>query len=223
MLIDTSLEKVFPSKARLTCFWEVATSFLLRSPPVCMWQQLLGHMASLERFLPRVTHTCPLQWCLKDHWSPMVDDCYSDPSVAEVLRGQVSVRCPSQGSFSIPAAAYGHISVGLGSPPVRSDGFRGVFSNTSMCWRLKLLFWLWQPFCPSLSGQCLILMSNNASVVAYLRNQGGTMSRVLCHMDAKVVLWTEGHSVSLTARYIPRKKNVLANQLSHPNLVIAKE
>ena len=48
---------------------------LLPSPPASMWQQLLGHMASLEHFLPR-GHLCmcPLQWRLKDHWSPMVDD-----------------------------------------------------------------------------------------------------------------------------------------------------
>ena len=53
MLIDTSLE-VFPSQARLARFRHVVTSFLpLPSPPACMWQQLLGHMASQERFLPR--------------------------------------------------------------------------------------------------------------------------------------------------------------------------
>ena len=48
MMIDTSLERVFPSQARLVRFWEVASSFLLLpSPPVRMWHPLLGHMASL--------------------------------------------------------------------------------------------------------------------------------------------------------------------------------
>ena len=71
MLIDTSLEKVFPSEARLSQFQEVATSFLaLPSPPARMWQQLLGHMASLEHFLPRGRlRMRPLQWRLKDFWS----------------------------------------------------------------------------------------------------------------------------------------------------------
>ena len=40
------------------------------------------------------------------------------------------------------------------------------------------------------------------------------MSCFLCYTAAEVVLWTKCHSVSLTARYIPGKKNVLADQLS---------
>ena len=38
----------------------------------------------------------------------------------------MGVRCPSPGSSSAPVAAYQYISVELGSPPVRSDGFAGV-------------------------------------------------------------------------------------------------
>ena len=37
--------------------------------------------------------------------------------------GQVGVRCPSPDSSSVPVAAYRRISVELGSPPVRSNGF----------------------------------------------------------------------------------------------------
>ena len=76
MLIDMFLKGVFPSQTRLARFWEVVTSFLqLPSPPARMWQQLLGHLALLESFLPRGC-TCmhPLQWHLKDCWFPMVDD-----------------------------------------------------------------------------------------------------------------------------------------------------
>ena len=38
---------------------------------------------------------------------------------------QVGTQCPSPGSTSIPVAVYGHVSVGLGSPPVGSDGLGG--------------------------------------------------------------------------------------------------
>ena len=42
------------------CFLVVATSFLLLLlPPAYMWQQLLGHMASLEQlFFPVVARAC---------------------------------------------------------------------------------------------------------------------------------------------------------------------
>ena len=36
-------------------FWDLAVGFLaLLSPPVRMWQQLFGHLASLEHFSPGV-------------------------------------------------------------------------------------------------------------------------------------------------------------------------
>ena len=78
-------------------------------------------------------------------------------------------------------------------------------------------------FLLQLSGTSVILMSDNAMVVIYLRHQGGTVSHVLCRMDAEVVLWTECHSVSLTARYISGKKNVLADQLCCPDQVLSTE
>ena len=78
-------------------------------------------------------------------------------------------------------------------------------------------------FLPQLSGWSVILMSDNASVVSYLLNQGSTVSPVLCHMAAEVIFWTECHSVSLTARYIPGRRNVLADFLSCPDQVLPTE
>ena len=47
MLIDTFLDRVSPSQARLARFREVAMSFLqLLSHPAQVWQQLLGYMVS---------------------------------------------------------------------------------------------------------------------------------------------------------------------------------
>ena len=77
-------------------------------------------------------------------------------------------------------------------------------------------------FLPQLLDQNVILMSNNALVVVYFRHQGGTVSRV-CRMAAKIVLWTKRHLVFLVARYIPGRKNVLADQLSRPDQVLPTE
>ena len=76
MVINISREKVFPSDSLVSQFLGLAASFLVfPSSPAKMWQQLLGHMASLERFVPRgCSRMCPLQWRVKDHWSPMVGD-----------------------------------------------------------------------------------------------------------------------------------------------------
>ena len=42
-------------------------------------------------------------------------------------------------------------------------------------------------------------------------------------MARKVVQWTELHSVTLSARYIPSRKSVLMDQLSCPNQVLLTE
>ena len=58
-------------------------------------------------------------------------------------------------------------------------------------------------FLPQLSGQSVILMSDNASVVAYLLHQGSTVSRAMCLMASEITMWTKWHSVRLSTRYIP--------------------
>ena len=49
------------------------------------------------------------------------------------------------------------------------------------------------------------------------------MSSVLCRMAAEVVLWIERHLVSLMTRYIPGKKNIVADQVSRPDQVLPTE
>ena len=78
-------------------------------------------------------------------------------------------------------------------------------------------------FLPQLSGQSVVLLSGNASVVAHLRHQGGTVSWALCLMAPKITKWTEWHSVHLSARYIPGRMNILADQLSRPDQVLPTE
>ena len=75
-------------------------------------------------------------------------------------------------------------------------------------------------FLLQLLGQSIVLMRDNAMVVAYLRHQNCTVSHVLCRMATEVVLRTERHSVSLTEE---GKKNVLADQLSRPGQVFPTE
>ena len=237
MLIDTFPEKVFPFEACLTHFWEVAiSSLLLPLPQARMWQRLLGHMASLEWFLRR-GRSCmrPLQWGLKDHWSPVV----GNPAVQIPLSSVcVEAVCwwlqEDRWVFGVPLQVpplslllHTDMSLSGWEAHLLDLMASGVWSQKECSLRInvlemKPLFWQGSLSAPVI-GQSVVLMSDNASVVAYLRNQGGTVSRILCCMTAEVVLWTETHSVSLTTRYILRKKNVLADQLSRPDQILLTE
>ena len=66
-------------------------------------------------------------------------------------------------------------------------------------------------------------MSDNMSVVAYLRHQGGTVSRRLFHMASVIAIWAERHSIHLETRYIPGKRNSLADQLSCLDQILPTE
>ena len=71
-----------------------------------MWQQIQGHIASLERFIPRgrVKMQC-LQWQLKSHWSPAMDNPAAPipcPRTACSVSGsEMDVWSPSPGASSV--------------------------------------------------------------------------------------------------------------------------
>ena len=67
MTIDTGAGKVFPSLARVEKFLSVAERFCtMESPPVQLWQVILGHLASLERLVPHGRlRMRSLQWHLR--------------------------------------------------------------------------------------------------------------------------------------------------------------
>ncbi|XP_068233627.1 uncharacterized protein [Palaemon carinicauda] len=68
-----------------------------------------------------------------------------------------------------------------------------------------------------------VLMSDNTTVVAYLSKQGGTFSQQLCHMAVEILRWAEDNSVTLSARFIPGKQNVLSDKLSRATQIVGTE
>ena len=57
-----------------------------------------------------------------------------------------------------------------------------------------------------------------------IRQQTGrTISRSVCQLPQEMCVWVKTHTVNLSARYIPSRQNVLADQLSHHNHMISTE
>ena len=74
-------------------------------------------------------------------------------------------------------------------------------------------------FLPSIMGEAF--GSDNATVMAYLEKQGSMVSLDLCRLAQEVMHWSQLHMLTITARYITWKKNVLADQLNHPDQVLS--
>ena len=78
-------------------------------------------------------------------------------------------------------------------------------------------------FLPRILGESVMLMSKNAIEVAYLKKQGGTISRVMCSLAQEIMPWTELHLVTLSARYVLWENIILSDWLSHPDQVLPTE
>ena len=87
--------------------------------------------------------------------------------------GEVGCRCSSAGSSSL-SSAHGYLSVGLGTHLL--DLTSGVWSQEERLFHINVLemraFVLSLAAFPrQLARQSVVLMSDNATVVSYLRNQ----------------------------------------------------
>lgn len=72
-------------------------------------------------------------------------------------------------------------------------------------------------------GHSMVVMSDNTTVVAYVNKQGVLVSHSLHLLTVQVHEWAAAHSVELSARYSPGKRNVLTMKLSRQGQVIGTE
>ncbi len=69
----------------------------------------------------------------------------------------------------------------------------------------------------------LRLRSDNSTVVAYINNQGGTVSPSLSMLTEEIILWAHSRGVTLTALHVQGSANVLADLLSRPGTILPTE
>ena len=84
---------------------------------------------------------------------------------------QVGCRHSTAGSPSVSASAHGRLSVRLGCSSLGSDGSRGLVSGgkplSHSVLEMQVVVLALAAFLPQLSGQSIVLMSDNATVVVY--------------------------------------------------------
>ena len=238
MTIDTGAGKVFPSLARVEKFLTVAERFCsMQSPPAQLWQVILGHLASLKRLVPHGRlRMCSLQWHLKMHWSPESDPPSLPVALPEEARRDLSwwmvrdhllmgVR------FGTPAPdlhLYSDASSSGWGAHLLDQNVSGVWSAQEKLLHINLLemmalFLGLQAFQEEVAGHHVTAMCDNSTVVAYVNKQGGTVSRSLCLLTSRLLIWTESFDVHLDARYLPGESNVLADVLSRRGQVVGTE
>ena len=74
-----------------------------------------------------------------------------------------------------------------------------------------------------LQGRHVLIATDNTTVVAYINKQGGTHSNLLLRLVVDLFLWLQTQDITLRARHIPVRLNVIVDRLSRPNQPIMKE
>ena len=70
---------------------------------------------------------------------------------------------------------------------------------------------------------CVMISTDNTTVVSYINKQGGTHSPDLCVQVWKILLWCLKHQIVVRIRHIPGRVNVLADKLSRIDKVVKTE
>ena len=80
-----------------------------------------------------------------------------------------------------------------------------------------------QAFVDTIRDSNVAIMCDNVSAIAYLRNQGGTLSHQMSDLAFQICMWVELNHVTLIPRHLPGHLNVLADQLSRKNQILTTE
>ena len=227
-----------PTPARVDALLQLVEIFL-ESPtqPAGRWQQLLGHMTSLEKLVPRGRlHMRHLQFCLQDQWNQHFQSQSHLVTLSEEARTallwwshrphlekgiKLQPQAPDVQLFT-DASTVGwgaHIGQAQASgqwPPSLLD------HHINYLELLAVLLGL-QQFESLVTGHHVIAMSDNTTVVGLIKNQGGTHSKVLFELTEEIFQWVDSHQVILSARHIPGHLNVVADRLSRAHQVLPGE
>ena len=227
--IDIPNQLARPSRERIHAIRSLALSLRKRhrTRAEC-WQVFLGHLASLVDVLRDCRlHMRPLQFHLKKFFRPTQDPrkiwVPLSPSIRLALhmwsqegflRQGKPLRAPSPSVTVTTDASFlgwgGHCQGSVAS---------GDWSDLRTLPHINVLellavFRSFQHFQDKITGQAVMVLTDNTTVTAYINRQGGTRSKTLNDLAAKFWSWCRARKVLPFASYLPGQENLLADFLS---------
>jgi len=238
MSIDTRIGLAYPAVHRIDRWLAIAKDFIARqAQPAQLWRRVLGHLASLEKLVPYGRFRIrPIQLQLRLNWSQATDSPHLLVSLNQDMRQASAwwrdeshlLRGVRVGIVHIHAYLYtDSSSVGWGAH-MDGQSTAGVWPLSMQNVHINVLelrtIWLGlQAFQDTILDSNVAIMCDNVSAIAYLRNQGGTLSMPLCRLASQICEWAESRSITLIPRHLPGHLNVLADQLSRKDQILKTE
>ena len=228
---------VFPLQDRILAIRSVVNTIRGKSHTSARdLMSLLGLLTATEKLvhLGRL-HMRPIQWFLKDHWNhtqPLDRQIPVLPQLVEALSWwlkpanlthQVPLHRPSpMVEVYTDASIHGwgghcldQIAQGVWSTP-----WQGMHINVL---EMRAVLLSLQHFVAQLQHKVVLIRTDNSTVLSYITKQGGTHSRELALLTRDLLLWANRHHITLQAQHIAGIRNVVADQLSRSNQILAGE
>jgi hypothetical protein len=238
MRINTQIVRVFPADKRIDRLVELVQLFRESDfQPAWEWLRLIGHLVSLEKLVPMGRmHLRSLQLRLKEFWSQDQDARKTMiPLSTEIVLDLIWWLDPDNilagAPFQKPlpdlhlytdasTQGWGAHLLHLQASGLWSPQEKRCHINLLELEAVRLGLQSFREFC---QGKTVLVMSDNSTVVAHIKNQGGTRSRALCLKTLDLLKWSLENQIDLQSCYNPGQKNVLADQLSRRNQVLPAE
>ena len=234
---DLKEGKVRPTEER----WQALTDKIrsMMSDPVCLVQKfmsLIGLLTATEKqvHLGRL-HMRPIQWHLKNNWRvpESLEKVIPVPKSlhphlrwwleeSNVLLGQLLHPLKHALQIFTDASNEGwgahlddHTTRGTWSLPESKFHINHL--------ELKAVFLALKEFRTLVCNKTVLIATDNTTVVAYINKEGGMKSGSLCALMWRILSWCTRQQVTLRARHIPGRLNVIADKLSRLGQTIQTE
>ncbi len=199
-----------------------------RRLPAKQWQVLIGHLVSIGKLVWRGRmHVRPFQRQLSTYWqqnrdnpqklvplSPEVmDEIYWWMDERNLRRGVKLFHPGPQLTLFTDASLEGwggHLGEKQCSgvwPPSQQQKHINFLE-------MKAVQLAMREFVDDLTGKVVVVMTDNTTVLGLVKNEGSTHSPQLSDLAREVLTWTDQHDITVIARHIPGRLNVLADHLS---------
>nr|KAG5707751.1 hypothetical protein BaRGS_003326 [Batillaria attramentaria] len=240
MFFETDANRISLPQKRIDAILAVVEEILSQpSSPARLWLRFLGLLNAAADLLPLGRlRTRRLQLYLLSQWRPVSGDLqqpiplpldllsefnpWTDP--LWLASGVPLTSPPPSLSLCTDASQEGwgahllpnfEVTHGLWSPEEKLAHINVL--------ELRAVWLALQHWCPLVSKQPVLVLTDNSTVVAYIRKQGGTRSTQLCELTRDLLLWCESQDVTLSARHIPGRLNVIADSLSRHGQILHTE
>ena len=234
----TDLGLVLPPEEKFCKALELVSQFLRSNQVTARWYlRLLGYLNCIADVIPLGRlHIRPLQAHLLRAWSPAsknwetpvtLDSTVKQSAMWWTLEANVLQGTPLK-SPSPERTLYTDASLSGWGGFLDGRIASGLWSRKESPLHINILemravFQSLTAFLPLVQNTSLCLATDNSTVVAYLRNQGGTKSLDLCCLTRDILMLCHDNGISLLVKHVPGKLNILADTLSRARKPVITE